>query len=293
MLLRGFCPCYHNSDSGCAAQNAGDMSSSAPENFGPTFVVDEALPDLTLVTTDRYAFYVHRRILFSASQNLFGGLLQAQSSLIDVPESSAEMAIVLHVSYAIPCGHLTPSLATIEKAIRALFKYSIPVQAAAARDSPLYRLVLAHAPHAAIETYALAGHYHLEDIAVAASAHLLAYDTSQLSDELSVKMGSLYFKRLFDLHRTRHDALKRIVMRPPRMHPPKLTCSRAAQEQMTTNWAHVAAEFAWNTGGISTYGLQSSFEKAEKGVSCDECRSMLQVRIQEAMQEWSAVKRNI
>ncbi len=35
--------------------------------------------------------------------------------------------------------------------------------------------------------------------------------------------------------------------------------------------------------------MQSTFERAATDISCGECRTMLKTRIQEAMEEWSAV----
>ncbi|KAI0779893.1 hypothetical protein C8Q74DRAFT_723883 [Fomes fomentarius] len=271
-----------------------DPSSGAefvPTIFGPSFQVAGAFPNLTLVTADRAAFHAHRHLLLRVSQNAWGGLLFNPRQSIDVPESAVEAAVALHIAYGLPCLHLFPSLDTVEKAISMLIKYGVPVRNVSLPSMPLYQLLLSHAPFHPIEAYAIAAYYDLEQPAVAVSSHLLAYDTCQLSDELTVKMGPVYFKRLFDLHQIRRDALKAIVLKSPQSHPPILTCRD--KERLTTAWAHAAAKLAWDTTNVSTYALQSAFEKAGRGIVCGECISVLRQRIQEVMQEWSAVPRNI
>ena len=82
---------------------------------------------------------------------------------------------------------------------------------------------------------------------MAISGHLLAYDLSRISDALSIKMGSLYLRRLLILHTSRADALKNIVLAPPSSHPPTLICAdrEVSQARLTRAWAFAAAQLAW------------------------------------------------
>lgn len=164
---------------------------------------------------------------------------------IDVTEPADIINLVLLLIYGFPSSELTPSLDTVEATLDALIKYGMSIQTLAAPYLPLYQAVFSHAPFRPIEAYALAAHYKLEELAVAVSSHLLSYDTSQLSDELSLKMGPVYLKRLLDLHRTRLASLKTIVLTPPARHAPIRTCDDAAQKELTTLWAYAAAELVW------------------------------------------------
>ena len=84
----------------------------------------------------------------------------------------------------------------------------------------LSELTLFQAPYRPIHTSLLAIHHYLEDSTVSVSPHLPVCDTSELTDELSTKMGTRYVKQFLDLRHTRHDAIPKISMEPPAMHQP-------------------------------------------------------------------------
>ncbi|RPD73718.1 hypothetical protein L226DRAFT_523824 [Lentinus tigrinus ALCF2SS1-7] len=262
--------------------------------FRPDFAIGQVFPDLILVSSDHVHFHVHRQRLYNTSCNAFGGFLLQQSSLITIPQSAEVFNIVLHVVYGMSCLEHNPSLEAIEKAINTLTAYGVPIQHLARPSFPLYQLLVSQAPFHPIETYAIAGQHKLEDAAVATSAHLLAYELSNLTDEITVKMGPLYLRRLLDLQQTRMTALKEIVLRPPANHSPTAKCPQGRQEKLTQAWALAAAQLVWDTlPSISTHALKSTFEKAGPTIACPDCRAMLHMRIQEVMQEWSSVKRTI
>ncbi|KAI0793662.1 hypothetical protein C8Q74DRAFT_1193839, partial [Fomes fomentarius] len=263
--------------------------------FEPAFVVAGQYPDLVLITADQARYHVHRRRLIHASANSWGGLLvttpHPDHDTLNVAEDSQTTHIVLHTVYGLPCLHLSPTLECAESALSALIKYGVAISKLAMPCLPLYQLILAHAPLRPLDTYALAAHFGLEPVAAAASSHLLAYDLFTLSDELSVKMGPVYLKRLLDLYETRRAGLKAIVMRPPARHADTATCGPESQMQLTRAWAVAAADMAWNAlPNTSTYALQSAFEKAGAKLSCVACREMLRRRIAEATQEWARVQ---
>lgn len=283
--------------------------------FGPSHTLGNAPPDVVLTSSDRIQFYVHRERLFRASSSAFGGLFIQHLSTFTLPESSVVLNVVLHVVYGMSCVQQNPSLDIIELALHALVKYGVALRPLCGPQHPLYKLLLLHAPYRPIEVYAIAAHHKLEDAAVAVSGHLLAYDTSKLSDELTVKMGSLYFRRLLDLHQARLKALKEIVLRPPAAHRPVAKAgSGCVPGQLTQGWAFAAAQLAWDAlpselffhfrlasadtsvltslrcTGVSTHALQAAFQHAGTNVTCLECKAMLHARITEMTQEWSSVK---
>ena len=217
--------------------------------------MSSTLPDLSIISGDRICFYAHTRFLLHSSSNNFGGLLAGtpRPGTIDVPEAGAAIHIALHAIYRMTCTHLATTLESAEGAIDALLKYGVDAHALAAPHSPLFLLVLAHAPRAPIEAYALAGHFGFDALAVAVSAHLLAFDTSQISDALSLQMGPIYFRRLLDWHQARLAALKEIVLSPPSVHPPTLECGEEKGRALTKAWAFAAAGIVWEAApGEST-----------------------------------------
>ena len=225
---------------------AQEIPSHASSPFGPRFEMAGAFPDLVLVTADNARFFVHISVLLQASTNNFANVFNNTGESFHVPETGFVMDIALHVIYGIPYVHRPAPLDVVEAAIATLTKYGITVQAFATPPLPLYGLLLSHAPFRPIETYAIAGHYNMELVAVATSSHLLGYDTSKLSDELVVKMGSVYLRRLCDLHSFRLKTLRDIVLRPPRAH---IVNSGGGQESLHSElgqmWAFAAAELVW------------------------------------------------
>ncbi|KAM5533990.1 hypothetical protein V8D89_012310 [Ganoderma adspersum] len=247
--------------------------------------------DLAVSSSDQSVYYVHRQHLSGISTNAFAGLLPDAPFSISILEPAAVLNIVIHIMYDRSCTQYNPSLDNIEAALEVLIKYGVTPHLYASPSQPLYQLLLLHAPHHPINTYALAGQHSLENVTVAISAHLLAYDLSLITDGLSIKMGAVYLRRLVDLHCDRTKALKNIVMRPPGAHPPTLTCSQMSQARLTNAWAFALVDLVWSTlPGMSTNALHSMFEKAGKEITCEACWVNLRVRIQEVCWEWSQVK---
>ncbi|PIL33909.1 hypothetical protein GSI_03615 [Ganoderma sinense ZZ0214-1] len=262
--------------------------------FKPGNIFDGMFSDMAIKSPDQTEFYVHRRHLSRVSTNGFAGLLTHRGFSISVPEPTVVLNIVVHTVYGMSSTHYNPSLDTIEAAIDALVKYGVaPRVYASSSSKPLHRLLLSHAPYRPIDAYALAGKYGFEDAAIAISAHLLAYDLSQISDALSIKMGPVYLRRLVMLHTGREDALKNIVLAPPETHPPTLMCAdpQTAQAELTRAWAFAAAELAWAAlPGMSTNALHSLFDKAGREIHCEDCLAALEARIRDVCSLWSQVK---
>ncbi|TBU24971.1 hypothetical protein BD309DRAFT_871301 [Dichomitus squalens] len=282
----------------CISQSTSDSNAQPVQGaanvataFGPSRVVDRMFPDMGVMSSDQVIFYVHRQHLSRVSTNGFAGLLSSLATSLFLEERASVLNIAFHIMYGMPCAHYSPPLVEIEAALDALVRYGVNPYFYASPLLPLYELLLLHAPYRPIEAYALAGKYSLEEPAVAISAHLLAYDLSTLSDDLAIKIGPVYLRRLMGLHRDRTNALKAIVLRPLENHTPTLMCGEASQAQLTQAWAYAAAELAWDTlPGLSTNTLQTTFEKAATQITCLECQALLHARIREVCQQWFAVK---
>ena len=215
-------------------------------------------PDLALVSSDQHVICVHRHRISCTSHNAFAGLLaDSKASAVFLPEPSSVLEVIVAVLYDVPAVSCVPSLETTEAALAALTKYGIPPHLHAFPGKLLYQLLLLHAPYRPIEAYALAGRYRLECAAVAISGHLLAYDTSQLSDDLAVKMSTVYFRRLFDLHHDRLSALKSIVFRPPAEHEPTPQCGEqsGSRARLKEGWAFAVAQLAWDKMPSESFSL--------------------------------------
>ncbi|KAH9858396.1 hypothetical protein C2E23DRAFT_860 [Lenzites betulinus] len=268
--------------------------------FQPSLRIDNLMPNVIIISSNNVYFYAHRHRILETSVNLFGGLfLFDQGSSphgflpsLHLPESGDVLNVVMHTLYGLSCTHFHPAIDTVEAALDALTKYGVSIEAhAAPRYRPLHHLLLSHAPYHPIETYALAGKYELEELAVTVSGHLLSFDLSRVTDELATKMGPVYLKRLFLLHQTRTYALKHILLSPPAPHPaPVPGCSAAAQAQLTRAWALATTQLVWDaTPSLSPSSLRAALEPIGHSLACDACLLMLQQRIQEVVNAWSIV----
>ncbi|KAH9944109.1 uncharacterized protein BXZ73DRAFT_96606 [Epithele typhae] len=268
--------------------------------FHPMLLLDELAPNFIFLATDGVHFYVHTHHILAVSMNRMGMLLPTDVPAVvlgprpfaRIPHPSEVVNIMLHVIYGLPCLQYAPTLETTEAALEALhLQFDVVIQMHAVPPLPLYQLVLSYAPFRPLEAYAVAAHYALDELAVAASGHLLAFDLSQVSDDAACKMGPVYLKRLFLLHRSRLAALRDILFRPPREHAPNKGCTMEQRQQLTRAWAIPVARLAWEAlPSVSTNALQSLLEPMALAVTCPDCAEMLQQRVQEVVYEWAAVK---
>lgn len=226
---------------------------SVSTTFYPAAQHHSLPPDVILLTADSVFFYVHSHVLVCASDNGFHGLLPVpppmskdQDPILHIPESSAVLNIVLHAIYEMSCAHYSPSFSHLVTAVRRLPYYGIPPKSRIVPTTPLYSLLLSHAPLRPIELYALAARYDLYEVAVATSSHLLSFPLSTLTDEMADAIGPVYLKRLFFLHFGRSDALKRVLLNPPHPHPPTQWCDFSDQKKLTRAWALASAYLAWD-----------------------------------------------
>lgn len=268
--------------------------------FQPNMHVDNLRPDIVLTSSDNVFFYVCLHRLLAASENGFNALLPPPSvsdeftPVIDLPESADVLNVVLHSIYNWDASCFVPSYETLSAAIAALVRYGMQPKRVILPTTSLFSLLLAKAPFQPIDAYALAASYDLEDLAVAISPHLLAYQLHSLTDEISKRIGAVYLKRLFFLHNGRIDALGRLLLHPPQPHPETPECDNEQQRKLTRAWALASAHLVWDARpDLSTYLLQASLTPLERELSCDLCKLSLRERITALVMEWSAVKRTI
>jgi hypothetical protein len=209
--------------------------------------------DLVLLSSDLVFFYAHSSRLRTESTNKFNSFLDTVQSNVDhidhlehgftvvpVTESSEVVNIVLHTVYNMPFAHYSPQSNILMLAIHALDKYGISVKRYTAPHMPLYELLLRHAPTNPLQFYVLAGRYDLYDLAVPISSMLLANSLTEAGVD---EIGPVYLARLIRLRCMRIDALKRLLLQPPRSHPPMWNCSLEDQTRLTRAWLLTSAYF--------------------------------------------------
>lgn len=275
---------------------------SVSTTFFPGAQLHALPPDLVLLSSDSVFFYVHLHILLAASENNFSSLLPPSlrtdpgsvGPVVPLPESSVELNIVLHAIYDMSCSHYSPSFEAIVSALSVMDAYGISVKKYVARSTPLYNLLLCHAPIYPLELYALAASHDLYDLAVPTSSHLLSFSLASLTDDMVDRIGPRYLKRLFFLHFGRSDALKRLLLPPPHPHPPTVSCDFTEQKKLTRAWALASAYLAWDARpDLSTSAIESALAPLGEQLSCEQCKLALRERLKTLIVQWSVVKRTI
>ena len=249
----------------------GNTLVSVSTTFYPGAPHDPHPADLVLLSNDSVFFYVHIDRILKASQNGFNHMVPPPIHLdqdqfgpiLQVPESSVILNVILHAIYNIPCAHYTPSFFALESAVTALKTYGVPLRNRIANSTHLYTLLMSHAPLCPLELYALAAANDLCDLAVSTSSHLLSFSLASLTDEMAERIGPVYMKRLFFLHFGRAEALKRLLLSPPHLHAPTPWCDFAEQKRLTRAWALASAYLAWDArpGQCAVYPPCSIYAK--------------------------------
>ncbi|KAH8118804.1 hypothetical protein DFH11DRAFT_1723647 [Phellopilus nigrolimitatus] len=280
-------------------KSEGNTLISVSTTFFPGANNDSLPTDLIVLSSDSVFFYVHSQRLLSASENGFNSHLPVKREddsdpILNLAETSTVINIVLHSIYGMSCSHYSPSLADLSAAIAALRVYGLSINSILAPGSPLSSTLLSYAPTQPIELYALASTYGLHDIAVSTSPHLLSFALPTLTDDMAVKIGAIYLKKLFFLHLGRTDALKRLILSPPHPHAPTPTCDFVEQKKLTRAWALATAYLTWDARPDMSAGtIESALCPLADHLSCDLCRTVLRERIRDLVVQWSVVKRTI
>lgn len=225
------------------------MATQLPFQSG--FLFDDHHPDLALRSSDGDIFWTHRFRLNAASQNAYDGLLSPHSAGIEssvlFPISSPLLKVVLYTIYglSLPAASHNLQLSTLLDAISVLKIYGIPLDVFVTPSRPLYEAILADTPTDPMEVFMTAAENKLEALAVASSAHLLDFDLTTITDEMTVRMGVRYFRRIVLLQSGRVDRLKTILSRLPRSRPEHMeTCSFAGSKYLEAGWVMAVATMA-------------------------------------------------
>ncbi|THH32086.1 hypothetical protein EUX98_g2123 [Antrodiella citrinella] len=226
---------------------------SVSSTFQGEFTLDGKKTDAILITFDRIIFHVHTLYLDSVSKNGFNSLLNLGTRgstvgvpvIITVPEDSSLFNIVIHTIYNMSCSEYYPPLDVLLDAVQALKTYGMPLHQFVVPDTPLYNHILLQAPRKPLDVFIIAAENDLEDLAVAASAHLLSLQLPDITDEMAARMGSFYLRRLFQLHMERVNDLKRALLEPPKTHVDTVSCGFVEQKKLARAWALAAAGLLW------------------------------------------------
>ncbi|CCM04057.1 uncharacterized protein FIBRA_06216 [Fibroporia radiculosa] len=302
------------SNKGSPGESTSELNAvvSVSTTFFPGANLNNLPPDVIFLSSDAVFFYVHCHHLLAASDNGFCSLLPPKSSktaalapkginlsddigpIIPLPEPSPVLNVILHTIYSVSCAHYSPAIETLVIALDSLRRYGVSLSQYCAPSTPLYALILAHAPIAPLEIYSAAARHDLYELAVPVSAHLLSYPLPALSDDFSHRMGAVYLKRLFFLHLGRIDALKRLLLPPPHPHAPTPDCDFTEQKKLTRAWALASAYLAWDARpDLSTSAMENALCPLAEHLNCDVCKQTLAERIKQLIVQWSVVKRTI
>lgn len=288
--------------SGTPAEDREQTMISVSTTFYPGAELDVIPTDLIILSSDSVFFYVHTHRLLAASINGFNSLLPLKEqvlpedagSFLALPHDSVILNILLHTIYNMSASHYAPTPEAVIAAVDSFERYGLSVQTYLAPASPFYTLFLGTAPRAPIDFYALSGAYNLQHLAIPISSFLLSYSLASLTDELAVKMGPLYLKRLFFLHLGRVEALKRLLLPPPQSHAPTANCDFTEQKKLTRAWALASAYLAWDVRpDLSTHTIEAALRPLGDCLPCGQCGQLLRERINHLVAQWSIVKRTV
>ncbi|TFK60145.1 hypothetical protein BDN72DRAFT_850838 [Pluteus cervinus] len=267
----------------------------------------ETEPDIIFSSSDCVLFYVDTQTITRTSPNAFQELISAfhyggaendtpagLRTIIPISESSVVLNIILHSLYASPCTQHSPPFRALVEAVYNMPLYGISPGTHITRTTYLYAALLAYAPIYPLVLYTLAGQHKIHDLAVATSSHLLSCSFFSITDEMAERMGSIYLKRLLELHLGRFNSLKELVLSPPPPHLPTKDCSLIDQKGLTRAWALVSAYLVWDArADLSTHNMKLAFSALTKDVTCKECNNCLEYKLQEVIMKWASVKRTI
>jgi hypothetical protein len=256
--------------------------------------------DCVLFSSDRTCFFVNSDIALAPSSNMFKGFLWSVSS--GLPTTSAKRAphtasiinIILLTIYGLSCSQFNPTFQELEAAVDGLQTYGISPRQLITSAHPLYSLILNHAPYRPLDVYILATSHSLEDLAVTTSSHLLSLKLYKLTDEMCLKIGAVYLKRLFDLHLDREGSLKAALSPFPTRHAPTKSCRCGAGDaggSLHRAWAQGLADLTWDIRpDISVNMLKLKLSPIAAHLDCTLCQKSVENRIDDLCSRWSLVR---
>ncbi|KAJ8086876.1 hypothetical protein PM082_005701 [Marasmius tenuissimus] len=258
--------------------------------------------NIILVSNDLVAFHTDENALIRASKNSFRGLLplpeERPQRVLFLPEiPSDELEIMLHGVLNVPID-TTQSAIDIRTLIRAmdrLPKYGIsPNSCITPAESHLHRFLLSCAPFHPLDVYALAAQYDIISLAVSASSHTLFHELSQITEDLSKRIGSVYMLRLFQLHMGRVDTLKKLLSVELGLHNPTPGCDFRKQRELQQMWnLALASMLHIIKPDTTTTSIRDAVMTHTAELTCKECIELRDKRLVKVIHEWSMAPRTI
>jgi hypothetical protein len=227
--------------------------------------------------------------------------------MIIIPESAAVLNIIIHTIYNSPCAQNSPRFEELIEAVDKMPLYGLTPNAIILPKSPMHDLLLAHGALRPLDIYALAAYHDIPSLAEKVSSHLLGFSLSNINDEMACRIGAPYLRRLFLLHTNRLEELKKILPKPPYIHPATEDCGFESQAKLARAWAMGATYLAWemrpgefaplelirsieHLRDLSIHTIKSVLESLKDKLKCTDCQAMLEKRIHEVLTSWAAVK---
>ncbi|TCD60169.1 hypothetical protein EIP91_010616 [Steccherinum ochraceum] len=267
--------------------------------FHADFLVDDKKPDVVLISSDRVLFYAHQSFLLSVSNNTFNGLLSidaigtiagstAGSLCVVVPVGSVLFNVALHTIYGMSCQQFKPPFDMLLQAVQILKTFGIAIDQFLGRDTPLYNHIVAETPPIPIEVFLVAAENNLDALAVATSAHLHSLGLSKVTEEMAVRMGPTYFKRLMWLHMERTGYLEQLLLVAPRPHEDTAECGMVERRGFNQAWTLAVGNLMWTVRpDMPVDVLRSTLCSIEQRAKCNECKRSLHARVQDIVVNWS------
>ncbi|KAK7029570.1 hypothetical protein VNI00_014447 [Paramarasmius palmivorus] len=274
---------------------------SVSQNFGPD-VQGSGRPEanMILLSKDSVTFYVNEYSLLRYSNNNFNGLLPFHSEyregrmifLRHLP--SAELDILLQSIYGdVPQSRVDgsdiESLRLLTRGIGWLPVFGIAPKSVILPDTHLFDRLLSHAPLYPLETYALAGHHDIYDLAVAASPHTLPVDLSNVGEELALQMSSKYLLQLFNLHSNRRAMLSKLLSEELDHHDQTENCRLEDQRESKNRWNAAIESLVWDVNANTSINLiRERIFAHTSDITCDECIKARDARLNTILTEWTS-----
>ncbi|CAL1714060.1 unnamed protein product [Somion occarium] len=271
------------------------MATTTHNVFHLSSELDEQSPDLVITSANQVAFHVHRHRLLAASTNHFDTLLSLPSkTAIEFSESSPLISIMLNTIYDKPLDSLHPNATILISSIDTLKKYGIPLNQYVHSNTPLFTALVAAAPSCAIDLYILAAENDLHELAAAISVYLYSFDLSTVTDEMAIRMGPIYLKKLFLLQITRIATLEQLIAAPLALHSPTSTCDMDAQHLLARRWDLATINIQTiATASMTSASIGGVLGTVEAQTECRFCRDAVQVRVQEVVSGWEQVQKTM
>ncbi|EJD47030.1 hypothetical protein AURDEDRAFT_164089 [Auricularia subglabra TFB-10046 SS5] len=254
------------------------------------------VPDTMLLSSNGVIYYVHAAVLMNASFNGFGGLLPNASadgaSAMRVEDDSHALDIIFYTVYGLDIAPLAADWPTLTHAVSTLImRYGLLPPGP---GDPLFAALLAHVHQegGAKQVYAFAAQHELEALAVESSAHLLSLALQMIDPVWVTQVGPEYMRRLYFLQLGRIQAFSRILPAPLQLHPPTVLCDeREMQEMVLSPWAYAVANLVTNPQpGTQPAAIEAALNPIAYRTPCAQCAEAVRRRIEDIVQEWSAVK---